>query len=336
MDFGKSSQSVFVKIQGASNEGSDLMTLAMRDGEQQVITEDTILAWYENIRPWLPRLPLCLHSTQTVGSLEALADQYDVFVFDAYGVLNVGESAIVGAVEAVEHLQAQGKQVLVLTNGASLSINQALAKFHRLGFKFTAEQIISSRDAAIIGLRRYDAVQRWGFILPEHADATGLPPNGLWPDDPDFLAADGFIFLNAAPWDDAKQQAWVASLSAHPRPIVLANPDLVAPFEDRFRVQPGYYCMKQLPKALHPWVEPFGKPFQNTFDLVKYAVQRAGLYDMPRVLMLGDTLHTDILGGLVAGFDTALVADFGARRGMDLAECYAKTGIVPHWSLPHL
>lgn len=312
------------------------MTTLMSSDEQHEISAETILAWYEEIRAWLPRVPLCAHHTRSVKSLADLENLYDVFVFDAYGVLNVGESAIVGAVEALQRLMALGKQVLVLTNGASLSGAQALAKFKRLGFPFSSEHIISSRDAAIIGLRRYDAVQRWGFMLPEHADTSGLPPNGVWPDDPDFMAADGYIFLNAAPWNMALHTAWVASLNAHPRPVVLANPDLVAPFEDRFRVQPGYYCMKQLPASLHPWVEPFGKPFHNAFDLVQDAVQKAGLFTEPRVLMLGDTLHTDILGGLAAGFDTALVTDFGAHRGMDLAACYTKTGIVPHWSLPQL
>lgn len=313
---------------GQRAQGSDLMS--------SDITAETILTWYEEIRATLPKVPPCTHQTQTVQSLDELAAHYDVFVFDAYGVLNVGESAIVGAVEALARLQDQGKQVLVLTNGASLSGAQALAKFQQLGFRLTPEQIISSRDATIIGLRRYDAVQRWGFILPEHADATGLPPEGLWPDHPDFLAAEGYIFLNAAAWDMSRHEAWVASLNAHPRPIVLANPDLVAPYEDRFRVQPGYYCMKRLPTSLHPWVEPFGKPFHNAFDLVKDAVQRAGLFATPRVLMLGDTLHTDILGGLAAGFDTALVTDFGAHRGLDLPACYNTTGIVPHWSLPQL
>ncbi|MEL7164091.1 MAG: hypothetical protein AAGL96_01360 [Pseudomonadota bacterium] len=42
----------------------------------------------------------------------------DFFLRDTFGVLNVGNTAIRGAVERVVCLQATRKRVLVLTNGA--------------------------------------------------------------------------------------------------------------------------------------------------------------------------------------------------------------------------
>ena len=51
--------------------------------------------------------------------LLAVADRCDSFLLDAFGVLNVGETAIPGAVASMAALRAQGKRLCVLTNAAS-------------------------------------------------------------------------------------------------------------------------------------------------------------------------------------------------------------------------
>ena len=48
-----------------------------------------------------------------------------------------------------------------------------------------------------------------------------------------------------------------------------------------------------------------------------------------RVLMVGDTLHTDILGGAHMGFATALVTADGSLSGLDVGEAIETSGIVP-------
>jgi ribonucleotide monophosphatase NagD (HAD superfamily) len=45
--------------------------------------------------------------------------------------------------------------------------------------------------------------------------------------------------------------------------------------------------------------------------------------------MVGDTLHTDILGGAAAGFKTILVTDYGLFRGHPIAPYIAASKIVP-------
>ena len=50
--------------------------------------------------------------------------------------------------------------------------------------------------------------------------------------------------------------------------------------------------------------------------------------------MVGDTLHTDILGGAAAGLHTALVTGFGALLGLDVDTAIRKAGIVPDIILP--
>jgi ribonucleotide monophosphatase NagD (HAD superfamily) len=50
--------------------------------------------------------------------------------------------------------------------------------------------------------------------------------------------------------------------------------------------------------------------------------------------MVGDTLHTDILGGQAAGMKTMLITAEGALQGMDIPDCIAQSGIAPDFIAP--
>ena len=73
-----------------------------------------------------------------------------------------------------------------------------------------------------------------------------------------------------------------------------------------------------------------GKPFGNAFDAV---LARLGPDAPPlsRIAMVGDTLHTDILGGAAAGLGTVLVTRHGVYAGRDVGPFIARTGIVPDY-----
>lgn len=79
-------------------------------------------AFYENARDRLPKAQFPARSSHA-ANLGELADQFDVFVFDAYGVLNKGTEAVPGAAQRVKALQDLGKKTFVLTNGASFTPN---------------------------------------------------------------------------------------------------------------------------------------------------------------------------------------------------------------------
>ena len=100
---------------------------------------------YESVRSLLPTAHMPAQSTHA-ENLDAISEHFDVFLLDAFGVLNVGETGINGAVEQVELLKSMGKTVLVLTNGARLPAESALKKFLDLGFRFDLSDIVSSRD----------------------------------------------------------------------------------------------------------------------------------------------------------------------------------------------
>ena len=157
---------------------------------------------YQAIRHTLPAASFPATSTQ-VGGLTDLANHFDVFLLDAFGVLNVGQSAVKNAPEVVHALQLSGKKVMVLTNGASLPIKEAQIKFKNLGFNFTLEDIIASRDALCHGLtHRFTQKQcptLWGVMARPDSQIHTLPLDGvvLGEDASLFDKVNGFILLGA-------------------------------------------------------------------------------------------------------------------------------------------
>ena len=258
--------------------------------------------------------------TYRVLDLQYVLKRYDGFILDAFGILNVGEGVLPQAVERVAQMRALGKKLVVLTNGAASPRAEALAKYRKWGFDFTEAEVIASRDLAGAALAGRGGV--WAGIAPEGAGFGDLPGDVRPLDERLLTEADGFLFLGSQGWDDDRQAALVAALQARPRPVICANPDMVAPREGGFTWEPGHYA-----HALPVPVEFHGKPYPGAFQAALRAL------DLPpsRVAMVGDTLHTDVLGGRMAGCGTVLVTGHGFFKGVDPDPFIEATGILPDY-----
>lgn len=295
------------------------------------LTAPALLQAYETLRPLLPIATFPPRYAQA-PDLAPLTDAYDAFFFDAFGVLNIGETAIAGAAERITALRRAGRRVTVVSNAASVPVAALARKYAALGFDFAAEEIVSSREALRLHLHTQPP-QTWGVMAPADADLSDLPGRllHLVPEAPAhgdaFERADGFILLAAEGWTNELQERLAAALRARPRPVLLGNPDLAAPREHGFSLEPGQAGMTLQQQGLCVPIG-FGKPYPAIFEL---ALQRLGAaVPRERVLMVGDTLHTDILGGRHAGLHTALVTGQGVSAGLDWAQAIERTGIVPH------
>lgn len=295
-------------------------------GAPAVIDTDWAFERYEAVRDRLVQAEFPT-SSQSVLDVAAVAERFDAFVLDAFGVLNVGDSAVPGAVERIAALRSAGKRLVVLTNGATQSGAEALAKYHKLGFDFAAEEVVASRDLAATALRGRDGLV-WaaaGGPDPDFGD-LGVPVHDLLADDTLFDLADGFVLLSSAGWTGVRQAQLVGGLAKRPRPVLVANPDIVAPREDRFSLEPGHFA-HLLQDALGLAPAFYGKPCGHAFAAAR---DRLGREIPPgRVAMVGDTLHTDVLGARAAGLGAILVTDHGLFRGRDAASYITRSGIVP-------
>ncbi len=285
---------------------------------------------YESVRG---RLPSIRRSTtyQTADNLGAISHLFDAFLLDAFGVLNIGETAIPGAPERVAGLQRQGKRVLVVSNAASVPRSDLRKKYAQLGFDFAPEDIVTSRMATLEALIS-EPERHWGLMLPTdvgHHDIDHINFSYLADDPGLYDNVEGFLLLGSGSWSEDWQALLENALQRNPRPVLVGNPDIVAPREYGFSVEPGYYAHGLADRT---GIEPifFGKPFSNIFELAR---ARTSGTDPARTLMVGDSLHTDILGGQAAGLKTALITEFGFFGGLDPIGPINTSGIQPDYLL---
>ncbi|WP_306113739.1 MULTISPECIES: HAD-IIA family hydrolase [unclassified Roseovarius] len=284
---------------------------------------------YEAVRP---RLPVAARRTVTreVPSLLAVADEVDAFVFDAFGVLNVGETPIPGAAARLDALRQRGCAIRVLTNAASYQRDGAIAKFKRLGMRLEDDEIITSRDATL----RVAGPRNWGIIAASGDTLADIPGGGivLHHDSVAYEQADAFLFLSTADWDAARQEILESSLARNPREVLIANADLVAPRDYGFSLEPGFYGHQIADRTKAP-VRFFGKPFGDVFAMVEASLPGIA---KDRIAMCGDSLHTDILGAVAAGWRSVLVTQDGLFAGSDVGAYAAASGIHADWQVARI
>lgn len=288
--------------------------------------EEAFLA-YEAVRHRLPAADGRGRGYRRVESLADVADDFDAFLLDAFGVLNIGEAAIPDTGKRIDDLRSAGKRVLVVSNAAGYPHAALMEKYARLGYDFAPEDVITSRATLLAGLgprRDY----HWGLMATRSTglrDLEGLNISYIEEDPAAYANVDGFLMIGSAAWTEERQELLEAALRARPRPVLVGNPDIVAPREYGFSTEPGHYAHRLADRTgVAP--EFFGKPFRNIFDL---AFGRLGAADPDRVLMVGDSLHTDILGARAAGIASALVAGYGFFAGQDVASAIEQAGITP-------
>lgn len=276
---------------------------------------------YEAIRAKLPRMTVP-GLGQEIGSLIEIAPFIDAVVFDAFGVLNVGNTPIPGAARRVKELRDMGISVRVLSNAASYDRQTAFNKFAKLGIPLSDEELVTSRDAT---LQAVDD-RLWGVIAAQTDDLTDMPAKTLRLDldARDYDRAEGFVFLSSENWTRERQDLLSNSLALRDRPVLIGNADLVAPRETGLTLEPGHYA-QSLPSDS---MRMFGKPFPDVYDITRASLPGVA---PDRIAMCGDTLHTDILGAAAQGWKTVLVTQDGLFAGLDTRSFEKKSGIVPDW-----
>ncbi len=280
------------------------------------------------------RLPAASFPSESIAvdNLESLISEIDVFVLDGFGVLNVGDQAVPNAVDRIAKLQSAGCAVWVLTNGATMPAQKTAQKYANWGFNISPSQVVSSRDALMRGMSRHAVDLKWGIVATDFARIDLLSPHAVLLEDDAkaYHDCDAFVFLSSLNWSDHRQQLLKNALLENPKPFLVGNPDLVAPHEARISIEPGFFS-HQLQDETGVIPEFYGKPFPDAFDIV---TEQLANVSPDRIAMVGDTLHTDILGGAAAGWKTVLITDFGLLKGRDVAQAIDQSGIVPDYIAP--
>ena len=272
---------------------------------------------------------------EPAAGLAALVDRYDAFILDGYGVINVGAEPVPGIVDAVQALRAAGRVVMVLTNGAGRPVRWTARRYAEWGVGIPEHLVVSSRDALEAELAAHPRPGLWGVMAkPDSELETLLVETALLGDDDSlYREAAGFVLLRSGAWTVERHRRLAEALRIAPRPVLVANPDVSAPYPDgSFSAEPGYWAIR-LEAETGVRCDGFGKPFDHAFELALARLGAAGLH-RDRVAMVGDGLYTDILGGLAAGLGTVLVTDHGLVKDLDWREWSLRTGISPDHVIP--
>ena len=279
---------------------------------------------YENIRSYLP-INKSEHKKATLlSNTKELTQMASCFFLDAFGILNVGNTPIQGANEFLQQLEKQNKPYLIVSNAASISKLEVYKRFSSMGFCLDPNSIITSREVLFHTLRHSN--EHWGIIAPQQELEHPMPHT--FSNDKSFFTSERFLFLSSKAWDDTLQKKWLERFLHKPFEIWVANPDLTSPQENGFVAkEPGFYTL--LEQNILKKAHFIGKPFPEIFEYAIEIAKRRWNIDKKEIMMVGDTLHTDILGANAVGLQSALIEGYGFFKGFDTTPFMQKSGIYP-------
>ncbi|MBX3667947.1 MAG: TIGR01459 family HAD-type hydrolase [Rhodocyclaceae bacterium] len=282
-----------------------------------------------------------------VAGMSALADYYDGFVIDQWGVMHDGRTAYDGAPECFRRLREVGKTIVVVTNSGKRA-DSNIERLAAMGFpRDTYRSVISSGEVL---WRHLDAridpffrgLGRRCLLIGTGGDKSMV--DGLAIELVDQVEECDFILL--AGMDDNRPadfyEHWIEYGSRRYKPLVCANPDLVRIVNGELR--PGCGALAHRYELEGGPLRYIGKPYPDIYWACRREFQRAGAR---RILAIGDSLIHDVAGGGEAGFDTAFVTegihkgDFAGIVDADstidrVVELARKEDVMPDWALPRL
>lgn len=225
-------------------------------------------------------------------------------LLDMDGVLYRGANPLPGAAAAVTELQQAGISIMAVTNNARARSADYAQRLAAMGIELPAERILTAGQAVARHLLT-EAPGASIFVTGSAALRNELLQAGLRESDrPDYVVAGYDPELTLSDLADA-----TAHLLRGAR-LIASNPDRRIPGSRGPEPECGA-VIAYLEAAGGQPATVVGKPHRALFDL---ALERLGL---PRdaVMMVGDTVATDIAGAVNAGLRSALVASGNDNDG---------------------
>lgn len=252
--------------------------------------------------------------------LSALADRYDAFIVDLWGVMHDGITAFPPAVAALEAMKAAGKRSVILSN-APRRIDVITARNAELGIPpDLPDALMSSGEDAWQHLKNrpdawYQALGRRCYHLGPARD-LGMR-DGL---DFDFVEAlDEADFIMNTGNLDAKDtvetyRAFLDRALALNLPMICTNPDLEVVRGGRREICAGALALdyEQHGGSVRWHGKPHPEVYRSCFALLPGVASE-------RIAAIGDSLRTDVAGAAAAGIDSIFIAAgiHGAELGVE-------------------
>jgi HAD superfamily hydrolase (TIGR01459 family) len=280
------------------------------------------------------------------AGLAPIADRYDGFAVDQWGVLHDGRTAYPGAVDCLTRLRAMGKCVVILSNSGKRA-HANTARLAAMGFPpETYSALITSGEVVWRALaKRADAFYRSlgdrCLLFSNDGDRSVVEGLGLTlvedPRDASFILLAG-VDDRTSPEQIAAAFEWG---SRHAVPMLCANPDRTRIAGDK--LMPSCGAVAHEYERMGGRVHFVGKPHPDIYRACGVVFEGAGA---GRVAAVGDSVQHDVVGGEEAGYDTVFVLNGIHRQEFAGADAAARLqrvralghhyGALPDWMIDDL
>jgi len=226
------------------------------------------------------------------------------FLIDMDGVICRGHEPIPGAAEFVAHLRSRGMPFLFVTNNSQRTRRDVATKLARMNIEVEEEHIFTCAMATA----RFLARQKPGgtaYVIGEGGLLHALHENGYAVVDssPDYVVVgEGRVFTMET------VETAVRMILAGAK-LIATNLDPNCPTPHGLRPGCGA-IVAMLETATASRAFSLGKPSPV---IMREARKALGLRT-EEITIIGDTMDTDILGGVQMGYRTVLVLSGGTRR----------------------
>lgn len=226
------------------------------------------------------------------------------YLIDMDGVLYRGHELIAGADDFINELRVREIPFRLLTNNSQRARRDVVTKLARLGIDVEEDHVFTSAmaTARFLALQKPDGT---AFVIGEGGLHTALHSNGysVVDHDPDYVVVGEGRTFNLEMVEAAVRMIHRGAK------LIATNLDPNCPTENGIR--PGCGALVALMETA-TGVKAFsvGKPS----PIMMRAARKELLLSTEETIMIGDTMETDILGGVQLGFHTILVLSGGTQR----------------------
>lgn len=272
---------------------------------------------------------------QSISNLRDVADRFDAFLIDQFGVLRDGKGAYPGAAEALIDLKKAGKKIVILSNSGKRSAEND-RRLAALGFDPESwDWFLTSGEVA------------WRILSSETASRSGAQTCLLISRDGDTSPIDGIDMARTDSGEDADVVLLAASEGdVHPLsryedllapaakrgvPCLCTNPDKIMLTKTGTAFGAGRIA--DLYAELGGPVRWIGKPFP---DIYATALDFLMDIDEARICCIGDSIEHDIAGASGAGLSSILVTTgiLATAGDAERRALFAEHGATPDFILP--
>ena len=270
-----------------------------------------------------------------IKEFKSVCKKYKTVFFDAFGVLKNHEGIIPGIEKTIQYLDEQGIDYYILTNDASRSPEELVKSYNTYGIEsITPEKIISSgmlaRDWLQLKIKEgtvaYLGTEKSAHYV-ETAGLETLPISKLKLSDVDHIKCLVFLDDEGFDWNNDINKA-INLLRKRNMPVVVANTDKNYPVNKNDIAVAAGGIADIVEQILGKHFIRFGKPDAQMFMFGFEKANKMQPLKRNEILMVGDTLYTDIIGGNKFGMDTVLVLSGNTLPEMAKVRI-SSSGIIP-------